>query len=663
DKGLIAQKKAASPSVAIIYYSTYGHVKTLAEQIKKGLESTGVNVDLFQIPETLSPDVLKAMSAPDKPKDVMQLDLDFIKKLPEYDGLMFGMPTRFGMMPAQMKACFDATGQLWQSGALAGKLAATFVSTGTQQGGQETTHFTAITSLVHHGMAYVPLGYQAGGDGQFDVSEIHGGSPWGASTLAGGDGSRQPSELELKIAGKHGEVFGGAVKRSVAPAASREFKVAVVYYSMYGHIKKLADEMAASMKEDGVTVDLFQAPELLSEEVLKKMGAPAKPADAVMDHANVGKLADYDGLVFGVPTRFGSAAAQMKAMFDSTGSLWQSGALAGKLCATFTSTGTPNGGQESTHMTTLTNMVHHGMIYVPLGYQAGADAFDMTELHGGSPWGASTFAGPDGSRQPSAVELRIAKQQGKVFAAKVKQMRELRLYALHEAWTNDGFLQLARIGQGGRQWQVSGCEDDSCKDPKLGQLDDSCKDPKLGQLDDSCKDPKLGQLVCPRMLGMNNLGRQAGAGGTRQIHVAQPKNEASIPMAGKDCVKLENLSSCCPEKSHEEDVRGAGRGCKEVIFQIIPQINGDMPADQELEDDEDDLPDLVPGDCLALGSCPVDSAPAWEVCVLRLLVRKLPSLEAPVQGICHEHELLFEEPRRAAQKQIGYAWRTAVVLC
>ena len=422
DKGLIAEKKAASPSVAIIYYSTYGHVKTLAEQIKKGLESTGVNVDLFQIPETLSPDVLKAMSAPDKPKDVMQLDLDFIKKLPEYDGLMFGMPTRFGMMPAQMKACFDATGQLWQSGALAGKLAATFVSTGTQQGGQETTHFMAITSLVHHGMAYVPLGYQAGGDGQFDVSEIHGGSPWGASTLAGGDGSRQPSELELKIAGKHGEVFGGAVKRSVAPAASREFKVAVVYYSMYGHIKKLADEMAASMKEDGVTVDLFQAPELLSEEVLKKMGAPAKPADAVMDHANVGKLADYDGLVFGVPTRFGSAAAQMKAMFDSTGSLWQSGALAGKLCATFTSTGTPNGGQESTHMTTLTNMVHHGMIYVPLGYQAGADAFDMTELHGGSPWGASTFAGPDGSRQPSVVELRIAKQQGKVFAAKVKQM-------------------------------------------------------------------------------------------------------------------------------------------------------------------------------------------------------------------------------------------------
>ena len=420
--GLLAQKRAGSPSVAIIYYSTYGHIRALAEQIKTGVESTGVNVDLFQVPETLSPEVLKAMSAPEKPADVMLLDRSFLQQLPEYDGLMFGMPTRFGMMPAQMKAFFDGTGSLWQSGGLVGKLAGTFVSTGTQQGGQETTHFTTLTQLVHHGMAYVPLGYQAGTDGQFDLSEIHGASPWGASTLAGADGSRQPSQLELKVAGKHGEVFGNAVKRSVAPAASRKFKVAVVYYSMYGHVKKLADELAAAMKEEGLTVDLFQAPELLAADVLKKMGAPAKPQDEVMDHVKVAKLADYDGLVFGIPTRFGSAAAQMKALFDSTGSLWQSGALAGKLCATFTSTGTLNGGQESTHMTTITNMVHHGMIYVPLGYQAGADAFDMTELHGGSPWGASTFAGPDGSRQPSAIELRIAKKQGKVFAAKVKQM-------------------------------------------------------------------------------------------------------------------------------------------------------------------------------------------------------------------------------------------------
>eukprot|EP00439_Symbiodinium_sp_Y106_P066233 s78_g10.t1 len=427
-KGLPPMKKATGPSVAIVYYSTYGHVKVMADELKKGLESTGVSVDLFQVPETLPPSALQAMGlqatgAPGKPADVMLLEREFLSELPKYDGFMFGMPTRFGMMASQMKAFFDGTGSLWQKGALAGKLGATFVSTGTQQGGQETTHFTAVTQLVHHGMCYVPLGYQAGGDGQFDLSEIHGGSPWGASTLAGADGSRQASALELKIAKKQGEVFGTAVKRTTAPAASKKAKVCIVYYSMYGHVKKLADEIAASMKEEGVSVDMFQAPELLGADVLKKMGAPAKPSDAVMDHAKVQQLADYDGLLFGIPTRFGSASAQMKAFFDSTGSLWQSGALAGKLTASFCSTGTLNGGQESTHMTTLTNMVHHGMIYVPLGYQAGGDGqFDMTEIHGGSPWGASTFAGADGSRQASATELKIARRQGKVFASKVKQM-------------------------------------------------------------------------------------------------------------------------------------------------------------------------------------------------------------------------------------------------
>ncbi|OLQ07621.1 Minor allergen Alt a 7 [Symbiodinium microadriaticum] len=422
-KGLPPMKKATGPSVAIVYYSTYGHVKVMADEIKKGLESTGVSVDLFQVPETLPPSALQAMGAPEKPADVMLLERAFLSELPKYDGFMFGMPTRFGMMASQMKAFFDGTGSLWQNGALAGKLGATFVSTGTQQGGQETTHFTAVTQLVHHGMCYVPLGYQAGGEGQFDLSEIHGGSPWGASTLAGPDGSRQPSALELKIAKKQGEVFGTAVKRTTAPAASKKGKVCIVYYSMYGHVKKLADEIAASMKEEGVSVDMFQAPELLGADVLKKMGAPAKPSDTVMDHAKVQQLADYDGLLFGIPTRFGSASAQMKAFFDNTGSLWQSGALAGKLTGSFCSTGTLNGGQESTHMTTMTNMVHHGMIYVPLGYQAGGDGqFDMTEIHGGSPWGASTYAGADGSRQASAMELKIARRQGKVFASKVKQM-------------------------------------------------------------------------------------------------------------------------------------------------------------------------------------------------------------------------------------------------
>jgi len=142
-KGLTPQKKAASPSVAIIYYSTYGHIKALADEIKAGLEAAGVNVDLFQVPETLPAEVLKAMSAPGKPEDVMTLDYDFLKELPSYDGFMFGMPTRFGMMAGQMKTFFDSTGQLWASGALAGKLAATFVSTGTQQGGQLHCRHTA----------------------------------------------------------------------------------------------------------------------------------------------------------------------------------------------------------------------------------------------------------------------------------------------------------------------------------------------------------------------------------------------------------------------------------------------------------------------------------------------------------------------------------------
>jgi len=233
---------------------------------QEGFGVHGCQCGPFQVPETLPPSALQAMGAPEKPADVMLLEREFLSELPKYDGFMFGMPTRFGMMASQMKAFFDGTGSLWQKGALAGKLGATFVSTGTQQGGQETTHFTAVTQLVHHGMCYVPLGYQAGGEGQFDLSEIHGGSPWGASTLAGPDGSRQPSALELKIAQKQGEVFGTAVNRTTAPVASIKAKVCIVYYSMYGHVKKLADEIAASMKEEGVSVDMFQAPELLGAQ-------------------------------------------------------------------------------------------------------------------------------------------------------------------------------------------------------------------------------------------------------------------------------------------------------------------------------------------------------------------------------------------------------------
>jgi len=420
---LAATKKANSPCVAIIYYSTYGHVLGLAKEVKAGLESKGVSVDLFQVEELLPQAVLEKMGAPAKPSDIMTINYEFNNKLPEYDGIIVGMPTRFGAMAAQMKMFLDGLGGLWQAGKLIGKPVATFVSTGTQQGGQETTHMTALSNFVHQGMVYVPLGYQAGDIGQFDMSEIHGGSPWGASTLAGGDGSRQPSKMELGFAKRQGEVFGGTVKKLLAAPPDRKCKICIIYYTMYGHVKKLADEIANSARAAGVDVDVYQAPETLPAEVLEKMGAPGKPEDPVMDFATVNKLPEYDGLMFGLPTRFGMMAAQMKAFFDMTGGLWQKGALAGKPAATFVSTGTVNGGQETTHLTAVTQLVHHGMVYVPLGYAAGADGqFDMSELHGGSPYGSSTYAGADGSRQPSAMELKIASKQGATFAERVKAL-------------------------------------------------------------------------------------------------------------------------------------------------------------------------------------------------------------------------------------------------
>eukprot|EP00929_Paragymnodinium_shiwhaense_P082535 TRINITY_DN4351_c1_g2_i1.p1 TRINITY_DN4351_c1_g2~~TRINITY_DN4351_c1_g2_i1.p1 ORF type:complete len:533 (-),score=186.59 TRINITY_DN4351_c1_g2_i1:543-2141(-) len=416
-----AKKSAESPSVAIIYYSTYGHIKKLADFIKGSLEANGVNVDLFQVPETLNADTLKAIHAPEKASDVMTIDYPFLSELPKYDGFMFGYPTRFGTMCGQMKTFLDSTGSLWMAGALAGKPVATFVSTGTQGGGQETSHYTALTNFVHHGMMYVPMGYAAGAD-QFNMEKLHGGSPWGASTYAGPDGSRQPNDIEENIAKKQGEVFAAAVKRSIQEPSKKTVKICLLYYTTHGHMKKMVDEFAAAMKATEAEVDVFQVPEILSEEVLKKMKAIEKPSDPVMGYDDVSKLEEYDGIVFGIPTHFGSPAAQIKAFLDATGGLWQAGKLCGKPVTTIVSSGSQNGGQETTHLTALTNFVHHGMIHVPLGYQAGdVGQFDMEELHGGSPWGASLVAGQDASR-PTELELKIARRHGEVFAKKVKKM-------------------------------------------------------------------------------------------------------------------------------------------------------------------------------------------------------------------------------------------------
>ncbi|OWM77619.1 hypothetical protein CDL15_Pgr017017 [Punica granatum] len=192
----------------------YGHVARLAEEIKKGAESVeGVEAKLWQVPEMLPEDVLAKLSAPPK-SDVPIISPD---QLPEADGLIFGFPTRFGMMASQFKAFFDATGGLWRTQKLAGKPAGIFYSTGSQGGGQETTALTAITQLTHHGLIFVPIGYTFGA-GMFEIQQPKGGSPYGAGTFAG-DGSRQPTELELAQAFHQGKYFAGITKKLKQPAA------------------------------------------------------------------------------------------------------------------------------------------------------------------------------------------------------------------------------------------------------------------------------------------------------------------------------------------------------------------------------------------------------------------------------------------------------------
>jgi NAD(P)H dehydrogenase (quinone) len=197
--------------IAIVYYSTYGHVATLAESIKIGVEKVdGVEAEIYQVAETLPEEVLAKMHAPPK-KDYPIATPDVLKAA---DGILFGIPTRFGNVPAQIKALFDSCGGLWQTGALIGKPVGVFFSTAVLGGGQETTALTASTFFVHHGMVFVPLGFR--NPKQFSIEEVHGGSPWGAGTIAGGDGSRQPSDLEKDVAQTQGESFAAIAKKMSA---------------------------------------------------------------------------------------------------------------------------------------------------------------------------------------------------------------------------------------------------------------------------------------------------------------------------------------------------------------------------------------------------------------------------------------------------------------
>ncbi|KAM0422911.1 hypothetical protein ACHAPD_001379 [Fusarium lateritium] len=192
-----------APKIAIVYYSMYGHIKQLAEAEKAGIEKAGGTADLFQVPETLPEDVLAKMHAPPKSTDVPTLDDPSI--LEGYDAFLLGIPTRYGNFPAQWKAFWDKTGKQWASGGFWGKMAGIFVSTASQGGGQETTAQNAISTLTHHGIIYVPFGYAKAFGTLTDLSEVRGGSAWGAGTFAGGDGSRQPSAKELELAQVQGD--------------------------------------------------------------------------------------------------------------------------------------------------------------------------------------------------------------------------------------------------------------------------------------------------------------------------------------------------------------------------------------------------------------------------------------------------------------------------
>ncbi|KZF26003.1 benzoquinone reductase [Xylona heveae TC161] len=202
-----------APKVAIIYYSMYGHIVKMAEAEKAGIEAAGGTVDIFQVEETLDQGALKAMSAPSK-ADYPVATPEFIKnQFPTYDAFLFGIPTRYGNFPAQWKAFWDRTGGLWTSGALWGKYAGVFISTGTPGGGQESTAIASMSTLAHHGIIYVPLGYKTVFPILANLDEVRGGSPWGAGTFAGPIGQRQPSSLELELATEQGKAFYQAVSK------------------------------------------------------------------------------------------------------------------------------------------------------------------------------------------------------------------------------------------------------------------------------------------------------------------------------------------------------------------------------------------------------------------------------------------------------------------
>ena len=196
-------------------------------------------------------------------------------------------------------------------------------------------------------------------------------------------------------------------------------KVLVLYYSAYGHVERMAEEVAAGVRDAGSDAVVKRVPETVPDEVARKSGFKLNQNAPV---ANVEELANYDAVVFGTPTRFGNMAAQMKGFLDQAGGLWMSGALVGKVASVFTSSATQHGGQESTILTFHPVLMHLGFVIVGLPY-AFQGQMGVDEAMGNSPYGASTIAGGDGSRQPSRVELAGARFQGAHVARIAQKLR------------------------------------------------------------------------------------------------------------------------------------------------------------------------------------------------------------------------------------------------
>ncbi|AHJ62054.1 NAD(P)H:quinone oxidoreductase [Granulibacter bethesdensis] len=196
--------------VLVLYYSTYGHIETMAEAVAEGARAAGAEVDIRRVAELVPEEVARA--------NHFKLDqaapIARTEELPNYDAIIVGAGTRFGRLPSQMAQFWDQTGGLWAKGALIGKLGASFTSTASQHGGQETTQFSLLTNLLHHGMVITGLPYSF--QGQIRLDEVSGGTPYGASTIASGDGSRQPSTNELDGA----RFLGDHVARLAAKLAS-----------------------------------------------------------------------------------------------------------------------------------------------------------------------------------------------------------------------------------------------------------------------------------------------------------------------------------------------------------------------------------------------------------------------------------------------------------